>query len=208
MSNSLSNDSKVDPPPNLRLMAVVPSELPRTAHGAGTDLTQNQSPSSSLLSAQLRTSRLLSPPILPPSQSIPRLSHPFSTETLQTSFSVWSSDVLFPRDIVRQGIPLQAEPLRLVPNQSADQAPIANYQESAREFEVVRKIGTGSCAIVYLVREILFHFLCSEDDHVYPAGHHPARGYGREYAIKLLSKSDLNEEELTAQLTEVSFTVP
>jgi hypothetical protein len=28
--------------------------------------------------------------------------------------------------------------------------------------------------------------------------------YGREYAIKLLSKADLDEEELAAQLTEVT----
>ena len=189
--------SKVDPPPNVRLMASVPSELPRTARSAGTDLSQNQSPSPSLLSAQLRTSRLLSPPILSPSLSISSLSHP--TETLPTIISIVSGDILSPGDIVGEGILLQTEPLRLVPNQSVDQAPVADYQQSTREFEVVRKIGTGSYAIVYLVREILFHFLSSEDDH------HPSREYGREYAVKLLSKADLDEKELMAQLTEVPF---
>jgi len=191
--------SKVDPPPNVHLMASVPSELPRTAHSAGADLSQNQSPSPSLLSARLRTSRLLSPPILSPSPSISSLSHPFSTETLPTIISIVSGNILSPGDIVGEGILLQTEPLRLVPNQSVDQAPVADYQQSTREFEVVRKIGTGSYAIVYLVREILFHFLSSEDDH------HPSREYGREYAVKLLSKADLDEKELMAQLTEVPF---
>src|SRR5712671_1584136 len=124
-------------------------------------------------------------------------------------FSIGSDDILFPGDIIGEGIPLQAEPLRLVPNQSFDQTPLADYRESAREFEVVRKRGTGSHAIVYLVREILFHFprFQPEDDsdHMYPAGHHPSREYGREYAIKILSKVDLDEKELTAQSTEVMY---
>jgi hypothetical protein len=49
---------------------------------------------------------------------------------------------------------------------------------------------------------------------VYPGGRlelddaaslHPPTEYGREYAIKLLSKADLDEEELVAQLTEVGI---
>jgi hypothetical protein len=36
----------------------------------------------------------------------------------------------------------------------------------------------------------------------------PPTEYGREYAIKLLSKADLDEEELVAQLTEVGIRYP
>ncbi|KAH9953944.1 kinase-like domain-containing protein, partial [Russula dissimulans] len=188
-------------------MTSVPSELPRTPHSAGTDLSQNQPPLPSLLSAELCTSRLLSPSIPLSSQSVPRLFHPLSTERLSTIFSIRADDVLFPGDIVGEGIPLQAETLRLVLNPSIEKAPVADYQECAREFEVVRKLGTGGYAVVYLVREILFHFLRSEDrdDHMYQAGHHPSRGYGHEYAIKLLSKAHLDEEGLTARLVEATI---
>jgi hypothetical protein len=53
----------------------------------------------------------------------------------------------------------------------------------------------------------------SEDDHVYPGGRlelddsssmRAQTEYGREYAIKLLSKADLDEEDPYVQLTEVT----
>ena len=112
-----------------------------------------------------------------------------------------------------EGIPLLGELLRLVPSQSAEQVPVADYQDLASEFQVVSKLGTGSYAVVYLVREVLSRSPPSEDDHVYPGGrlelddaaYMPCSAeYGREYAIKLLSKADLDEEELAAQLTEVT----
>src|ERR1700761_9083248 len=56
------------------------------------------------------------------------------------------------------------------PNQSAEQAPIADHRELASDFQVVSKLGTGSYAIVYLVREVLSRSPPSEDDHVYPGG--------------------------------------
>lgn len=96
----------------------------------------------------------------------------------------------------------------------------------AKEFEVVRKLGTGSYAVVYLVREVLTRrppllaspTFSSEDGHGVAAvgkmdmsdhGHHRQdsevedRVYGREYAIKVLSKANLDEEALEAQLFEV-----
>jgi hypothetical protein len=177
---SLSNGSKVDPPRNIRLMSRAPSE-PELLRTEGTDLSQNRSSPLSLLSPQLLTPRFRSPIL-----------------------SIKSNDILSPGDIVGEGIPLQAEPLCLVPNQSVDQA-IADYQESARKFEVVRKLGTCSYAIVYLVREILSYFPLSEDDHTYPAGHHPSREYGRKYTLKSLFKAALNKNEFTAVPNRVPF---
>ena len=83
-------------------------------------------------------------------------------------------------------------------------------------YEVMRKLGTGSYGFVYLVREVLSRTPPSDD-----GGHCAAVGkldfedgyfghqlrssteYGREYAIKVLSKANLDEEALAAQLFEV-----
>ena len=136
------------------------------------------------------------------------LSSPLSKE-----YSSRIGDALSHGDIVGEGIPLQDEPLRLVVNPSAKHVPAADRQEPAKVFEVVRKLGTGIYAVVYLAREVLYHPPPHEDDDIYPGGHlklddaspfrSPPTEYGREYSIKLLSKADLDEEELVAQLTEV-----
>ncbi|WWC57831.1 uncharacterized protein I303_100366 [Kwoniella dejecticola CBS 10117] len=55
-------------------------------------------------------------------------------------------------------------------------------QTEKKRYEVVRKLGTGSYAVVYLVRE--------------KGGRH------REFALKCLSKQDLEEEQLETQLFE------
>ncbi|WRT63606.1 uncharacterized protein IL334_000529 [Kwoniella shivajii] len=55
-------------------------------------------------------------------------------------------------------------------------------RQEKKRYEVVRKLGTGSYAVVYLVRE--------------KGGRH------REFALKCLSKQDLEEEQLETQLFE------
>nr|XP_019048420.1 serine/threonine protein kinase [Kwoniella bestiolae CBS 10118]OCF27350.1 serine/threonine protein kinase [Kwoniella bestiolae CBS 10118] len=55
-------------------------------------------------------------------------------------------------------------------------------KQEKKRYEVVRKLGTGSYAVVYLVRE--------------KGGRH------REFALKCLSKQDLEEEQLETQLFE------
>ena len=179
-----------------------------------TDLSLDHSSFVSGLSPATSFSSLPSPSFPPSSlpQPVPRSAHPSSSKARST-VSSHVEDILSPGDIVGEGIPLLGELLRVVPSQSAEQAPVADYQELASEFQVVSKLGTGSYAIVYLVREILFRSPPSEDDHVYPGGRLEfddaasmprSAEYGREYAIKLLSKADLDEEELAAQLTEVT----
>lgn len=176
-----------------------------------TDPSQDRSSFVSGLSLTSSFSSLPSPSFPPSSlpQSVPRPSHPSSSQARST-ISSHVEDILSPGDIVGEGIPLQGESLRLVPN---EQTPLADYRELASEFQVVSKLGTGSYAVVYLVREVLSRSPPSEDDHVYPGGRlelddtssmrAPAE-YGREYAIKLLSKADLDEGDLYAQLTEVT----
>jgi hypothetical protein len=139
--------------------------------------------------------------------------HPPSSSKNHSSLSSHIENVLSQGDIVGEGIPLLGEPLRLVSNRFAEHVPAVDHQEPVTEFEVVRKLGTGSYAVVYHVREVLSRSPPSEDDHFYPGGRlefddvslsrSPPTEYGREYAIKLLSKADLDEEELAAQLTEV-----
>lgn len=101
----------------------------------------------------------------------------------------------------------------------------AHKEEPAQVFEVVRRLGTGSYAVVYLVREVL-HMESEEDRQRLECendgedldmsldGHESdvvcrekmPRGnvYGKEYAIKLLSKANLDEEALSAQMFEAS----
>jgi hypothetical protein len=177
-----------------------------------TDLSQDRSSFVSGLSLTSSFSSLPSPSFPPSSlpQPVPRSSRP---SQVRSTISSHVEDILSPGDIVGDGIPLLGELLRLVPNQSAEQAPLADFRELAPEFEVVSKLGTGSYAVVYLVREVLSRSPPSEDDHVYPGGRlelddtssmRAPTEYGREYAIKLLSKADLDEEDLYAQLTEVT----
>ena len=181
-----------------------------------TDLSQDRFSFSPSLSVSTSFSSLPSPsfPSSTLPQVVPRPHYPSSLSNdypsppspskEHSSISSHTEDVLSHGDIVGEGIPLQGEPLRLVANRSAEHVPAA-------EFEVVRKLGTGSYAVVYLVREVLCRSPSSEDDHIYPGGRlefddvsrSPPTEYGQEYAIKLLSKAHLDEEELAAQLTEV-----
>jgi hypothetical protein len=175
-----------------------------------TDLSQGPSSFLPGLSLSSSFSSLPSPSSLP--QLVPRPSYPSSSQARST-ISSHVEDILSPGDIVGEGIPLQGELLRLVPNQSAEQVPLPDYGELASEFQVISKLGTGSYAVVYLVREVLSRSPPSEDDHVYPGGRlelddassmRAPTEYGREYAVKLLSKANLDEEELYAQLPEVT----
>lgn len=97
-------------------------------------------------------------------------------------------------------------------------------EEPAQTFEVVKRLGTGSYAVVYLVREVLYrapeteHFDYDGSDLDMSMDGHGEFGaderdsrreakreneYGREYAVKLLSKANLDEEALSAQMFEV-----
>ena len=78
---------------------------------------------------------------------------------------------------------------------------------------MVRTLDTGSYAIVYHVREVFNRSLPSEDDHIHRGGlleldgasaaRSPTTEFSREYAIKLLSKVDLDEELVSRPLRYV-----
>lgn len=111
-------------------------------------------------------------------------------------------DILAPGDIVGEGLMLQGERLR----------PVDPTDDSAafQEFKVVRVLGTGSYAVVYLVQEVLSRPPPSDDGHMSIFGSMDSDGapqtvYGREFALKLLSKANLDEEALTAQMSEVTI---
>jgi len=204
----LSNTPKFDP---LRL-APTSTAFVNQKRSVDTDLPQDYLSSTSCLSVSTSLSSLPSPSFPPSSlpQPVPRSSRPSSNQARSTISTI--DDILLPGDLVGEGIPLQGELLRLVPNHSPEQSSVADHQDPAREFEVVGKLGTGSYAIVYLVREVLSRSPPSEDGHVYAGGPlelddsasvRPPTEYGRNYAIKLLSKVNLDEEELSAQLAEV-----
>lgn len=101
-------------------------------------------------------------------------------------------DVLRPGEVVGEELPLQGEVARLV-EQNKHHVNVS--EEPAKAFEVVRRLGAGSYASVYLVREVSHLEHMGSDSN--------GREYGREYALRVLSKADLDEEALHAQMLEV-----
>lgn len=116
-------------------------------------------------------------------------------------------DVLSQGDVVGEGVLLQGELIRLVSN-----PPTVDSEAPAQEFEVVGHLGTGSYAVVYLVREVLSRPVSSTDGHISIEGMElddkltgrPSIEYGRDFAIKCLSKANLDGEALAAQKAEVT----
>lgn len=172
--------------------------------------------------------------------------------------SSFHEDVLAPGDVIGVGLTLRDEKLRMVPlikhTANLDGSWVSNgsgfsSRPSSRpgtgsrsgrsgsslilppapELEIVRRLGTGSYAIVYLAREVLKRpsnmirpsssssryeaddgFVIGQmDDDGENNGYnnsHIRSGafvYGREFAVKCLSKANLDEEALSAQMAEV-----
>ncbi|TRM69706.1 hypothetical protein BD626DRAFT_16828 [Schizophyllum amplum] len=156
-------------------------------------------------------------------------------------------DPLLPGDVVGEGCHLLGEPISRVPVGQYLQGPLSPstpslshsastsssssdgsdsagsaYEDAppAKSFQVIRKLGTGSYAVVYLVAEVLddderadssdeeFDGMLGSFDET--QAKHVARAprLGRHYAIKCLSKANLDEEQLQAQAIEVSHLPP
>ncbi|KAJ7128907.1 hypothetical protein C8R43DRAFT_1026320 [Mycena crocata] len=165
------------------------------------------SSSPSTASAKLRSPYISSRQTASPVAFSPRpLKSPAASS--RSSFSSVLEDVLQPGDVVGEGVDLQGEIIRLVSTDAQHDT------QPAREFEVVRRLGAGSYAVVYQVLEVLERAPPSEDGHSSLMGHmeldgkhsrSPSTTYGREYAIKCLSKANLDVEALTAQMDEVTI---
>lgn len=183
-----------------------------------TNLSPSPSPSHSIASATRSRSPYISSrqssspvPFYNPQNAVP-----ISPTYSRTSSIAPSVDpgVLAPGDLVGEGISLQGELIRLVSLGSFPTLPNPDHREPATEFEVVRRLGTGSYAVVYLVQEVLFRPAPSEDDHMSTIGsmefsddgkfvRNPETVYGRNFAIKCLSKANLDKDALAAQMSEV-----
>jgi hypothetical protein len=173
-------------------------------------------------------------------------------------------EVLRPGDIIGQGCLLHGEVVRVVPGGSSSNASATGANKLGTKYEVVRSLGTGSYAVVYLVREILppppppkdkdgdvfdedvfglvqppqspfgvyslttrslsnrsattrrSSLLKPIEDRPSPTPTSPLSAtslsptspgytYGKEFAIKVLSKSNLDSDELAVQMTEVTI---
>lgn len=135
-----------------------------------------------------------------------------STKSERSSHSV--HDVLAQGDIVGAGVALNGEPITEVALPVAPDCPAKAPPDElpAQHFEVVRKLGSGSYAVVYLVREYFGPLPPSSPaaDDLLPAGEmdlddSPGQSkprYGREFAIKCLSKA--NQDSTQAQLLEAT----
>ncbi|KAH7108206.1 Pkinase-domain-containing protein [Auriculariales sp. MPI-PUGE-AT-0066] len=161
-----------------------------------------------------------------------------ATRSDRSRASVDAADVLVQGDIIGAGRYLNGEVVREV---SRRESTTTDHDQPAHCFEVVRKLGTGSYAVVYLVRERLDTLPDSDDDcsddldmssEELPTGrleldsapsssslsysssqqrrqqHHHHRHeprYGREFAIKCLSKGNLGQDALAAQRDEATI---
>lgn len=131
----------------------------------------------------------------------------------QSVHSLMLEDVFASGDIIGEGAILQGETITLVSIGDAVsvRSDTPDYEQPAKEFEVVRRLGAGSYAVVYLVCEVLYR-PPSDDGHTVgtmeledTSRPRPSTVYGREYALKCLSKANLDQEALAAQMSEVRY---
>ncbi|KAL4068142.1 kinase-like domain-containing protein [Scleroderma citrinum] len=148
------------------------------------------------------------PSPLPASSIRHSLSSFRSTTSSQASFGESIvEDILAPGDIIGPGLPLQGY---LIHPTSTSTRLHDNSPDITPEFEVIHKLGAGSYAVVYLVREVLSRITPSEYSHhgTLDPGDIPNNSYvsyGREFALKCLSKAKLDEDALTVQLSECTI---
>ncbi|KIK03076.1 hypothetical protein K443DRAFT_655140 [Laccaria amethystina LaAM-08-1] len=119
----------------------------------------------------------------------------------------------------RWGVVLPPPAACIVALTSSDSKQVSSHSTNSsrrQEFEVVRRLGTGSYAVVYLVQEVLFRPAPSEDGHMSTIGfmefsddgtfvRNPETVYGCNFAIKYLSKANLDKDALAARMSKVTI---
>ncbi|VDC03633.1 unnamed protein product [Peniophora sp. CBMAI 1063] len=175
----------------------------RKNSSVSTRRTNDRSPLPRLNSSYFPPAPSAPPPPPASARSPSPLNSPYLSDVDEDEDGI--ADVLYNGDSV--GPLLLGQPLRpaRLPN-AADLPPSPDQPPRDAEYEVVRKLGTGSYAVVYLVREVLDRPL-SDDGHVGSLdmdGQTDRIVYGKEYALKLLSKANLDDEALAAQLFEAT----
>ena len=117
---------------------------------------------------------------------------------------------IFPGVVIGQGLNFRGEQVQLLPISTSHLNGDDDLNAPSIKFQVVRALGTGSYAVVYQVRQILSGYppqaedlspinAVNFDDLPSPA---PVK-YGREYALKCLSKADLDKDALSTRMFEV-----
>jgi hypothetical protein len=114
-----------------------------------------------------------------------------------------ADEILSPGDVVGEGIQLQGEDVRLL-----SVHPTAQLEPPALELEVIKRLGTGSYAIIYLVREVLSRSSLEGIDSNSSDTSRASVEYGRDFAIKCLSKANLDAGALAGQMAEVIPNIP
>ncbi|KZV85887.1 Pkinase-domain-containing protein [Exidia glandulosa HHB12029] len=154
--------------------------------------------------------RLPTPPLSP----LPVTASKPASTSQRSTHSV--NDLLAAGDIIGDGLVLNGEPITRVDLPTPDHIRNHGDDEPGQHFEVVRKLGSGSYAVVYLVREYFGPLDSHSSEDVFAAGDIELDGapaeaqrpssprYGREFAIKCLSKENLTQESLQAQLVEAT----
>ncbi len=133
-----------------------------------------------------------------------------STPTDASLSSRTIDDILTLGDVVGEGCSLQGECIRLVPV-NAQPMPVdcTDGGGSAHGFEVIRRLGSSSSAVVYLVKEVLSRPLPPKNGHMSTVDSlefdggipcHPETMHGRDYAIMCLPKVNFKRDP---QLVEV-----
>lgn len=130
-------------------------------------------------------------------------------------FPSFNEDILTQGDLIGEGVRLAGEiiqPVQVAASSSI--RPFDSCQLPNAKFEVIRKLGTGSYAVVFLVREVFDEDGLSSrgnslenlafDDPELNSAPSPKR-YGREFAIKCLSKANLSPQELQVQMLEATI---
>jgi len=118
--------------------------------------------------------------------------------------------LLTPGDIVGDGLFLKGEPIRLVSNGVPDHS----HRDPANEFQVIKRLGIDSYAVVYQVQEVLSRHGSSDDGHMSTIGiaefdnesaPRAQTVYGRTYALKCIPKANLDHDALAGQMSEVLY---
>lgn len=219
------------PSPNFPSPIPLPAVLPSITTGGGIGIGRGRSPAPSVASSrqpsrQQSIRRLSSisgafSPIIgagPVGAHSRRPSHAASTAAYLPpdfhDFSTIHEDILSEGDVIGVGDELHGEVIELVSIPTS--APRPEQDPPAPHLEVVGKLGAGSYAVVYLVKEIVSRTLVER-----PASPNSADGdmsmmsdssddsrpryrytYGREFAVKCLAKANLSPEELEIQMFE------
>lgn len=214
------------------LISQEPSDHPRRRHhnnrsAMATDLMLSVYLPPSVTASSRSPSNRLAPysARLPPSSPIPRSPVLSSLDTPSANASSYTSrpastlsapmqDILFPGDVIGQGLYFNDERVRLLPISAGHHSGDDDLNAPSIKFEVVRALGTGSYAVVYQVRQILSGYPPQTEDlspisavdfdDIPSSAPSPVR-YGREYALKCLSKADLDKDALSAQMFEATI---